>query len=64
MRSNSDTLYGYIDDRKLGRLTLGQQSPATDDITLLNLGSEMNNAALHYNNRFGVWLNLGSGYKQ
>jgi hypothetical protein len=22
----------------------------------------MNNGALHYNNRFGVWLNLGSGY--
>jgi hypothetical protein len=22
----------------------------------------MNDAALHYNNRFGVWLNLGSGY--
>jgi predicted porin len=54
--------YGYVEDSKLGRLTLGQQSPATDDITLLNLGSEMNDAALHYNNRFGVWLNLGSGY--
>ena len=49
--------YGYIEDSKVGRLTLGQQSPATDDITLFNLGSEMNNAALHYNNRFGVWLN-------
>jgi hypothetical protein len=54
--------YGYVEDSKVGRLTLGQQSPATDDITLFNLGSEMNDAALHYNNHFGVWLNLGSGY--
>jgi predicted porin len=54
--------YGYVENSKLGRLTFGQQSPATDDITLFNLGSEMNDAALHYNNRFGVWLNLGSGY--
>ena len=46
----------------LGRLTFGQQSPATDDITLINLGSEMNDAALHYNNSFGIWLNIGSGY--
>ena len=50
------------EDSKLGRVTFGQQSPATDDITLFNLGSEMNDAALHYNNRFGIWLNLGSGY--
>ena len=53
--------YWYVDDRKLGRLTFGQQSPATDDITLINLGSEMNDAALHYNNNFGIWLNIGSG---
>jgi hypothetical protein len=54
--------YWYVDDRKLGRLTFGQQSPATDDITLINLGSEMNDAALHYNNNFGIWLNIGSGF--
>jgi predicted porin len=54
--------YAYVEDSKLGRLTFGQQSPATDDITLFNLGSEMNNAALHYNNRFGLWLNVGSGF--
>ena len=54
--------YWYIEDRKLGRLTFGQQSPATDDITLINLGSQMNDAALHYNNNFGVWLNIGSGF--
>jgi Gram-negative porin len=45
----------------LGRITAGQQSAATDDITLINLGSQMNDAALHYNNRFGIWLNIGSG---
>jgi hypothetical protein len=54
--------YGYVEDSKLGRLTFGQQSPATDDITLLNLGSEMNDAALHYNNNFGILLNLGPGF--
>ena len=51
-----------MEDKKLGRLTFGQQSPATDDITLINLGSEMNDAALHYNNNFGIWLNMGSGF--
>jgi hypothetical protein len=54
--------YWFVEDKKLGRLTFGQQSPATDDITLINLGSEMNDAALHYNNNFGIWLNIGSGY--
>jgi len=54
--------YWYLDDSKLGRLTFGQQSPATDDITLVNLGSQMNDAAVHYNNNFGIWLNLGAGY--
>lgn len=53
--------YWYVESRNLGRLTFGQQSPASDDITLINLGSEMNDAALHYNNNFGIWLNLGGG---
>jgi hypothetical protein len=53
--------YWYVEEKKLGRLTFGQQSPATDDITLINLGSEMNDAALHYNNNFGIWLDIGSG---
>jgi len=53
--------YWYMEGSKLGRLTFGQQSPATDDITLINLGSQMNDAALHYNNNFGIWLNMGSG---
>ena len=46
--------YWYLEDSKLGRLTFGQQSPATDDITLITLGSEMSNAALHYNNSFAL----------
>jgi hypothetical protein len=54
--------YGYLENSKLGRLTLGQQSPATDDLTLLNLGSQMNDAAVHYNNHFGIWLKSGSGF--
>jgi predicted porin len=54
--------YWYAEGSKLGRLTFGQQSPATDDITLINLGSEMNDAAVHYNNQFGIWLNIDGGF--
>jgi len=54
--------YWYVESKTLGRLSFGQQSPATDDITLINLGSEMNDAALHFNNRFGIGLNMGSGF--
>lgn len=46
--------YWYLDNSTLGRVTVGQQSPATDDITLINLGSEMSDAALHYNNSFAL----------
>ena len=53
--------YGYFEDSKLGRLTVGQQSPATDNLTLLNLGSQMNDAAVHYNNDFRIWLKTGGG---
>jgi predicted porin len=44
----------FVEDDKLGRLTFGQQSPATDDITIINLGSQMSDAALHYNNSFAL----------
>jgi predicted porin len=54
--------YWFVEDGNLGRLTLGQQSPATNTITIINLGSQMSNAALHYNNDFGIWLRIGSGY--
>ena len=53
--------YGSFEDSKLGRLTVGQQSPATGNLTLLNLGSQMNDAAVHYNNDFGIWLKTGGG---
>ncbi len=51
----------YADSAQAGRLSLGHQSPATDDITLINLGSQMNDAALHYNNRSAIPLNIGGG---
>jgi predicted porin len=53
--------YWYIESEKLGRVSVGQQSPATDDITIINLGAQMSDAALHYNNNFGLWLNLAFG---
>jgi hypothetical protein len=46
----------YIDSKTLGRITLGQQSPATDDITIISLGASMSDAGLHYNNNFGLRL--------
>jgi len=46
--------YWYIANRHLGRLSVGQQSQATDNITIINLGAQMSDAALHYNNRFDV----------
>ena len=53
--------YWYIESEKLGRVSVGQQSPATDDITIINLGAQMSDAALHYNNNFGLRLNLFFG---
>ncbi len=53
--------YWFIDSDRLGRISLGQQSPATDDITIINLGAQMSNAPLHYNNNFGLRLGLAFG---
>jgi hypothetical protein len=53
--------YWFIESEKLGRVSVGQQSPATDDITIINLGAQMSDAALHYNNNFGLRLNLYFG---
>jgi hypothetical protein len=50
--------YWDITSKELGRLSVGFQSPATDDITLINLGSQINDAALHFNNAFNIRLNL------
>jgi hypothetical protein len=50
--------YWFIESEKLGRVSVGQQSPATDDITIINLGAQMSDAGLHYNNNFGLRLNI------
>jgi hypothetical protein len=50
-----------VEDKKLGRLTFGQQSPATDDITIISLGAKMSDAALHYNTAFDVALRYSDG---
>lgn len=53
--------YVYIENDRLGRISVGHQSPATDDITIINLGASMSDAALHYNNNFGLRLDFGGG---
>ncbi len=42
----------YIESQRLGRITLGQTSPATDDLTLINLGGSISDAELYWNNAF------------
>lgn len=51
--------YWYIESENAGRLSVGQQSPATDDITLINLGAVMSDAGIHYNNGFALRLKSG-----
>jgi hypothetical protein len=53
--------YGYINDERFGILTFGHQWSASGDLTIINLGSAMNDAALHYNNAFSLGLKLGGG---
>src|SRR5262245_14843054 len=50
--------YWTMADRDLGGVSVGYQSPATDDVTIINLGSQMNDAAVHYNNAFRIRLDL------
>ena len=52
--------YVYVESDAFGRLSLGQQSPATDDITIINLGAQMSDAALHYSNNFKIKLDFGT----
>lgn len=52
--------YWEVIRKDLGRVSVGFQSPATDDITLINLGSQMNDAAVHYNNAFPIRLDLAN----
>jgi hypothetical protein len=53
--------YGFISDEHLGVLTFGHQWSASGDLTIINLGSQMNDAALHYNNSFNLGLKLAGG---
>jgi hypothetical protein len=50
--------YWFVESARLGRLSLGQQSQATDNITIINLGAQMSDAALHYNNNFALRLDM------
>jgi hypothetical protein len=50
--------YWTIASKDLGGISVGYQSPATDDVTIINLGSQMNDAAVHYNNAFRIRLDL------
>ena len=50
--------YWDIVSKDLGRVAVGFQSPATDDITIINLGSQINDAAVHFNNAFKIRLDL------
>jgi hypothetical protein len=53
--------YWYVSDEKLGTLTVGHQWSATGTLTLINLGSQMSDAALHYNNNFSIGLSVYGG---
>jgi predicted porin len=53
--------YGFINDERLGMVMFGHQWSASGDLTLINLGSQMNDAALHYNNAFSLGLKLAGG---
>src|SRR5215475_6083698 len=50
--------YWTMADRDLGGVSVGYQSSATDDVSIINLGSQMNDAAVHYNNAFRIRLDL------
>jgi hypothetical protein len=50
--------YWDLVSKDVGRVAVGFQSPATDDITIINLGSQINDAAVHFNNAFKVRLDL------
>lgn len=53
--------YWYLSDEALGQLSVGRQWPATGTLTLINLGSQMNDAALHYDNAFSIGLSVAGG---
>jgi hypothetical protein len=53
--------YWYLSGNQLGTLSVGHQWSATGTLTLINLGSQMNDAALHYNNAFSIGLSIAGG---
>jgi len=50
--------YWTLASKDIGGVSVGYQSPATDDVTIINLGSQMNDAPVHYNNAFRIRLDL------
>jgi hypothetical protein len=54
--------YWHVVSKDLGRVSIGFQSPATDDITIINLGSQMNDAAVHLNNAFRIRLDMAKPF--
>jgi len=53
--------YGFISDERLGMLSFGHQWSASGDLTIINLGAQMNDAVLHYNSAFSLGLKLAGG---
>jgi len=53
--------YWYLSHSRLGTISLGRQWAATGTLTLINLGSQMNDAALHHNNAFSIGLGVAGG---
>ena len=53
--------YWHLSDERFGTLSVGHQWAATGTLTLINLGSQMNDAALHYNNAFSIGLSVAGG---
>jgi hypothetical protein len=53
--------YWYLSGDQFGTLSVGHQWSATGTLTLINLGSQMNDAALHYNNGFSIGLSIAGG---
>ncbi|MBJ7534395.1 hypothetical protein JDN40_09800 [Rhodomicrobium vannielii ATCC 17100] len=53
----------FFESKTFGRITLGQGSPATDDLALINLGGSLTDAGTYFNSGFttsagGTWGDL------
>jgi predicted porin len=44
----------YVESERYGRITVGHQSPATDDLTLINLSNSLSVGDLYFNNAFAI----------